>query len=92
MIILLKLFITIYADRMAHEEFSRAIRSYFTHTLHLSIGYHTDTNSGKLTKELMRGSDNIFYILLEMFRKLLPAIVTILLMIPILLFLDWRMG
>ena len=44
-IIILKLFITIYADRMAHEEFNTIIRKYFMHTLDLSIGYHVNTNS-----------------------------------------------
>ena len=36
-IIVLKLFITIYADRMAHEEFNTVIRKYFSHTLSLSV-------------------------------------------------------
>lgn len=36
-IIALKLFVTIYADRMAHEEFNSVIRRYFTHTLSLSV-------------------------------------------------------
>jgi ABC-type transport system involved in Fe-S cluster assembly fused permease/ATPase subunit len=76
---------------MAHEELNNAIRKYFTHTLSLSVGFHTDTNSGKLGKELIRGTDNIFYILLEIFRKLMPALFTIVLLIPCMLFLEWRL-
>ncbi len=91
-IIVLKLFITIYADRMAHEEFNTVIRKYFSHTLSLSVWFHSDTNSGKLGKELVRWADNIFYILLEVFRKLIPALFTILLLIPCMLLLEWRLG
>lgn len=91
-IIALKLFVTIYADRMAHEEFNSVIRRYFTHTLSLSVWFHTDTNSGKLGKELVRWADNIFVIFLEFFRKLMPSVFAIILLIPYMLFLEWKLG
>lgn len=91
-VILLRLFVSIFADRMAHEEFNKVITKYFTHTLSLSMGFHTSTSSGKMSKELIRGSDNIFYTHLELFRQVMPRVFTIILLIPLIIYLNVKLG
>lgn len=91
-IIILRLFVSIMADRMAHEEFNNCITSFFSHSMQLSMAYHTSTSSGKISKELIRGSDNLFYTTLEVFRKVMPEVFTVTMLIPLILFLNWKMG
>lgn len=91
-IIALRLFISIMADRMAHEEFNNCITRFFSHTMQLSMAFHTSTSSGKMSKELIRGSDNLFYTHLDFFRKVMPEIFTIILLVPLIIYLNWKMG
>lgn len=91
-IIVLRLFVSVMADRLAHEEFNNCITRFFSHTMQLSMAFHTSTSSGKMSKELIRGSDNLFYTHLEFFRKVMPEIFTIILLVPLIIYLNWKMG
>lgn len=91
-IIIARLFVSVMADRMAHEEFNNSITSFFSHTMQLSMAYHTSTSSGKMSKELIRGTDNLFYAHLEFFRKVMPEIFMLLFITPLIMILNWKMG
>ena len=90
-IIILRLFVSVMADRVAHEEFNKSITDFFSHSMLLSMNFHTNTSSGKMSKDLIRGTDNIFYTHLEFFRKVLPEIFTVIFLIPLIIYLNWKM-
>jgi len=92
LIIVIRLFISIYSDRMSHEEWNSSIFSFFQHTLNLSMKFYSNSNSWELVKKITKGTDGIFYTQLEFFRKVLPELLTIILLIPLVLFLNWKLG
>jgi ATP-binding cassette subfamily B protein len=88
----LRLFVTIASDRMTHAYFNQSVSQYFSYVLSLPLQFHTDIHSGKLSKILQKGTDNIFWIQLEFFRKIFPEIITIICVIPLVLYFHVKMG
>ena len=91
-LIIIRLFISIFADRLWHEEFNKVILWLFDHILELSIRFHTNSNSGEMVKKLIRWSDCIFYSQLDLLRRIFPDIFTMLILIPLIIFLNWKLG
>ncbi len=90
--IFIRLYVSIYSDRQAHFYVQESISWFFNHTLDLSLRFHLNANSGQLVKKITRGVDGIFRIQLEIFRKALPSIFIVLIMIPLVLYLHMMMG
>lgn len=80
------------ADRLSHQTALRLKSLYFTHLLDLSMRFHLNTHSGKSLKILHRGSDGIFWLLLSFLRNVFSNILTILLLFPFAIYLNWRLG
>lgn len=90
-VIILRLYVSIAADRLWHQEFNKIIIKSFSHILELSMKYHTNSNSWELVKKLVRWIDCIFYSQLDIFRRLMPDIFTIVILIPLVLILNWKL-
>jgi len=91
-IIIIRLFVAIFADRLWHEEFNNIVLDAFNHILKLSMRFHTNSNSWELVKKLVRGSDCIFYSQLDLTRKIIPDIFTMIILITLIVFLNWKLG
>lgn len=89
--ILFRVFVSIYADKMAHTEFNRSVFSFFTHTLNLAMRFHMDASSGQLVKKITRGTDGIFQNQLNFFRRVMPSLFTIIILIPAVLYFNWKL-
>ena len=50
------------------------------------------THSGRLVKIMIEGTDNLFGIWLSFFREHLSTFVTVLVLLPLTLFLNWRLA
>jgi ATP-binding cassette subfamily B protein len=65
---------------------------YFQHVLALPLSFHGDTQSGRLMKIMLLGSDNLFGLWLAFFRDHLITFIGALVLLPLTLFLNWKLG
>ena len=90
--ILANILVSLHSDRMAHRRRLAAMAVYFEHVLELPLGYHLDTHSGRLIKIMLQGADNLFGIWLSFFREHLSTFIALLVLLPLSLFMNWRLG
>ncbi len=84
--------VALLSDRMAHRNRLVAMGRYFEHVLALPLSFHGDTQSGRLMKGRLRGSDNLFAFWLSFFRDHLITFIGALVLLPMTMFLNWRLG
>jgi ATP-binding cassette subfamily B protein len=84
--------VSLQADRMAHRRRLGAMALYFEHVLALPFAFHTAQHSGRLLKIMLTGVDHLFGIWLSFFRENLATFVALFVMLPLSLFMNWRLG
>lgn len=84
--------VALYADRLAHTRRLGIITGYFEHVLHLPLAYHGGTHSGRLMKVMLQGADALWGTWLSFFREQCVAMVSLLVLLPIAITLNWRLG
>jgi glucan exporter ATP-binding protein len=82
----------LYADRMAHRRRHVVLTSYFEHVLQLPISFHGGAHSGRLMKIMLAGTDSLWTIWVEFFRDDFAAVVSVFVLVPLSLFINWRLG
>lgn len=86
------IFVSLQADRMAHRRRLGAMARYFEHVLVLPFAFHNSQHSGRLIKIMLTGVDHLFGIWLSFFRENLATFVALFVMLPLSLFMNWRLG
>ena len=84
--------VSLQADRMAHRRRLGAMSTFFEHVLVLPFAFHHAQHSGRLIKVMLTGVDNLFGIWLSFFRENLATFVALFVMLPLSLFMNWRLG
>lgn len=84
--------VALHADRLAHRRRLGIITDYFEHVLHLPLAYHGGTHSGRLMKVMLQGADALWGTWLTFFREQCVAIVSLFVLLPIAIVLNWRLG
>jgi glucan exporter ATP-binding protein len=84
--------VSLLADRMAHRRRLGAMAGYFEHVLLLPFSFHNTQHSGRLIKVMLTGVDHLFGIWLSFFRENLATFVALFVMLPLSLFMNWRLG
>ncbi len=84
--------VALYADRLAHRRRQAVLTEFFEHVLQLPLSFHGATHSGRLMKVMLSGTDTLWGLWLGFFREDLVALVSILVLIPMSLYLNWRLG
>jgi ATP-binding cassette subfamily B protein len=84
--------VALLADRMAHRNRLSMMSRYFQHVLALPLAFHGDVQSGRLMKVMLVGCDNLFGVWLSFFREHLSTVVAALVLLPLTMFLNWRLG
>ncbi len=84
--------VALLSDRMAHRNRLTIMARYFEHVLSLPLSFHGDTQSGRLMKVMLVGSDNLFGLWLSFFREHLTTFIACLVLLPLTLMMNWRMG
>ena len=84
--------VALLADRMSHRNRLVAMAQFFQHVLSLPLSFHGDIQSGRLMKVMLVGSDNLFGQWLGFFREHLSTIIAALVLLPLTLFLNWRLA
>jgi glucan exporter ATP-binding protein len=90
--ITLAMFVSLQADRMAHRQRLSVMARYFEHVLHLPLSFHAQTHSGRSLKVMIESANGLFMIYLTFFRESLAALVAALVLLPLSLVLNWRLG
>jgi glucan exporter ATP-binding protein len=84
--------VSLQADRMAHRRRLGAMARYFEHVLVLPFAFHNAQHSGRLLKVMLTGVDHLFGIWLSFFRENLATFVALFVMLPLSLFMNWRLA
>jgi len=84
--------VALHADRLAHRHSQKVRADYFEHVLQLPLDYHTGTHSGRLMKIMLTGTNTLWSLWLSFFREHLTSFVSLLILMPLTLFLNWRFG
>jgi len=81
-----------HADRLAHRRRLAVMASYFEHVLTLPIAFHTQTHSGRVLKVMLEGTSGMSWLWLGFFREHCAAIVSLVVLLPLTVALNWRLG
>lgn len=90
--ILASVIVAVAADRMAHRNRLNAMGLAFERAITLPISYHAEKGSGTVVRNVLSGTDQLFWLWLSFLREQLTAIVGIALLIPTALSMDYRMA
>ena len=84
--------VSLHADRLAHKLRLEVMAQYFAHVLRLHLAYHRGAHSGRLLSIMLSGGDQLFNLWLSMFRSHLSTFVALLVLLPLTLFLNWKLA
>ena len=77
---------------MSHRRKLAAIAQYFEHVLSLQAAFHQREHSGRMLKVMLVGADYLFGLYLSFFREHLSTFVAVLVLMPIALYMNWKMA
>ena len=80
------------ADRLSHPRRLATMANYFEHVLELPLAFHTATHSGRVLKVMLEGSNGMAWLWLGFFREHFAALVALVILLPLTVFLNWRLG
>ena len=86
------IFVALHADRLAHRRRLEVMKTFFEHVVQLPASFHSDEQSGRLVSVMLRGTDHLFSLLLSIFREHLTAMVMLVTLVPVAIWMNWRMG
>jgi glucan exporter ATP-binding protein len=84
--------VALHADRLAHRQRQAVLTSYFEHILQLPLTFHSGTHSGRLMKVMLNGTDALWRLWLSFFREHFAAIMSVVVLLPLSLYLNWRLA
>jgi glucan exporter ATP-binding protein len=84
--------VALFSDRLAHRRRHAVLGSYVEHVLHLPLAQQTRTHSGRLMKIMLQGTDTLWWLWLSFFREHLAAIVSLFILVPVALYINWRLA
>jgi len=82
--------VALQADRLAHRQRQVVMTDYFEHVLQLPVSYHHGIHSGRLMKVMLSGTNSLWGLWLWFFRENFTAFVSIFVLLPLTLALNWR--
>jgi ATP-binding cassette, subfamily B, beta-glucan exporter len=84
--------VALYADKLAHLRRQEVLSDYFEHVLSLPIAFHGVMHSGRLLKVMLTGTDSLWKLWVGFFRDHLSGFVSFFVLLPLSLFMNWRLG
>ncbi len=84
--------VSLAADRMAHRVKMREQAGFYTHALALPLSFHGAHHSGGLMRVMLAGTDTLFGLWLGFFRDHLVTFLSVLVLLPLTLLLNWRLA
>jgi ATP-binding cassette subfamily B protein len=84
--------VSLYADRLAHRRRLEVITEYFEHAIGLPLAFHGEHHTGRLLRIMQTGSANLFSLWLGFFREHLATLLSVVIMLPIAMSINWKLG
>src|SRR6195256_6477604 len=84
--------VALHADRLAHRQYQVVRTMFFEHVLQLPLSYYTGSHSGRLVKVMMTGTNTLWALWLAFIREHFASFVSLIVLLPLTLFLNWRYG
>jgi ATP-binding cassette subfamily B protein len=84
--------ISLHADRLSHRQYQVVRTMFFEHVLQLPLSYHGGAHSGRLVKVMVTGTNTLWSLWLAFFREHFVSLVSLLVLLPATLLLNWRYG
>jgi ATP-binding cassette subfamily B protein len=84
--------VALQTERLAHRHRIKSMGRYFQHVLALPLSFHGGTHSGRLIKGMLSGTDGLFATWLVFFRDQLSTILSVAVLLPMTLLINWRLG
>lgn len=86
------MFVSLQSDRLGHRQRLAVMARYFEHVLNLPLSFHATTHSGRSLKVMIESANGLFMIYLTLFRESFAAAIAIIVLLPLSLLLNWRLG
>jgi len=86
------IFVSVQTERLAHRHRIEAMSRYFRHVLALPLSFHGEAHSGRVIKTMLTGTDALFGTWLVFFRDQLSTVLSVVVLLPLTLFLNWRLA
>jgi ATP-binding cassette subfamily B protein len=84
--------VALHADRLAHRQYQVVRTMFFEHVLQLPLSYYTGSHSGRLVKVMMTGTNTLWGLWLAFFREHFASLISVVVLMPALMFINWRYG
>jgi ATP-binding cassette, subfamily B, beta-glucan exporter len=84
--------VALHADRLAHRRRQTVLTCFFEHVLQLPLSFHHTAHSGRLMKIMLAGTDALWALWLDFFRDSFAAAVSLAILLPLSLYLNWVLG
>ncbi len=85
-------FIALHSDRLSHRNRLSSMAAYFEHVLDLPLAFHSANHSGRVLKAMLEGTNGMAWLWLGFFRDHLVALVSLGVLLPMTLFINWQLG
>lgn len=90
--ILASVVVAVWADRLAHRQRLVAMAQAFERSISLPISFHAERGSGAVVRTILAGTDCLFGSWLTFMREQVAAFVSILLLVPTAILMNWQMA
>jgi len=84
--------IALHSDRLAHRNRLSTMANFFEHVLELPIAFHSSNHSGRVLKAMLEGTNAMAWVWLNFFREHFSALLSVGVLLPLTLFVNWRLG
>src|SRR5436189_64823 len=84
--------ISLHADRLSHRQYQVVRTMFFEHVLQLPLSYHGGRHSGRLVKVMVTGTNTLWALWLAFFREHFASFISLIVLLPLTLFINWRYG
>ncbi len=84
--------VALQADRLSQRNRLNVMAGFFDHVLHLPLSFHSAIHSGRLLKIMLEGAGGLASLWLSFFRDHCAAFASLLVMMPLSLLINWRLG
>jgi glucan exporter ATP-binding protein len=86
------LFVIAASAIVAHRRRNLVLADFFEHVLQLPLSYHAGAHSGRQLKIMLTGTDTLWWLWVSFFREHFAALVFIIVLLPVSLYLNWRLA
>jgi ATP-binding cassette, subfamily B, beta-glucan exporter len=90
--IVASVWVALQSDRLAHRRRLAAITQFFEHAVGLPLAFHGEHHTGRLLRIMHSASTSLFLIWLGFLREHLATLLSILVMVPLALSINWKLA